>query len=106
MPFSPLVADEARAIVHQFEFGESLLHGMLGFLLFAGALHVDIGDLAYYKWPIALQATLGVLISVFVVAGLTWSLLAVLRYSPPSDRLPAIRRIHFSDGPDLGAGSF
>jgi CPA1 family monovalent cation:H+ antiporter len=71
----PAVGDEARAIVHQFDFGESLLHGMLGFLLFAGALHVDIGDLAYYKGPIALQATLGVLISVLVVAALAWSLL-------------------------------
>jgi CPA1 family monovalent cation:H+ antiporter len=71
----PAVGHEARTIVHQFDFGESLLHGMLGFLLFAGALHVDIGDLAYYKGPIALQATLGVLISVLVVAALAWSLL-------------------------------
>jgi monovalent cation:H+ antiporter, CPA1 family len=71
----PAVGHEARTIVHQFDFGESLLHGMLGFLLFAGALHVDIGDLAYYKGPIALQATLGVLISVLVVAALAWTLL-------------------------------
>jgi monovalent cation:H+ antiporter, CPA1 family len=71
----PAVGHEARTIVRQFDFGESLLHGMLGFLLFAGALHLDIGDLAYYKGPIALQATLGVLISVLVVAALAWSLL-------------------------------
>lgn len=68
----PAVGDEARTFVGQFDFGEALLHCMLGFLLFAGALHVDIGELAYYKWPIALLATLGVLISTVIVAVLMW----------------------------------
>jgi CPA1 family monovalent cation:H+ antiporter len=72
----PALAEEARGIVKQFEFGEALLHGMLGFLLFAGALHVDIGDLAEYKWPIAIMATLGVLISTVIVASLTWCVFA------------------------------
>jgi CPA1 family monovalent cation:H+ antiporter len=71
----PVVGDEARAIVRQFDLSEALLHGMLGFLLFAGALHVDIGDLASYKWAITLLATLGVLISVVIVAALTWAAL-------------------------------
>ena len=69
----PAVGHEARAVVSQFDFGEALLHGMLGFLLFAGALHVDIGDLSSYKWPIALLATLGVVISIVIVATLTWA---------------------------------
>ena len=51
---------------------------MLGFLLFAGALHVDIGDLAEYKWPIAIMATLGVLISTVIVATLIWAVFAAL----------------------------
>jgi len=68
----PSLGQHAHEIVKQFEFGEALLHGMLGFLLFAGALHVDIGDLAEYKWPIAIMATLGVLISTVIVATLTW----------------------------------
>ena len=71
----PAVDHHARAVVQQFDLGEALLHGMLGFLLFAGALHVDIGDLALYKWPIALLATLGVLISIVIVAALTWGAL-------------------------------
>ena len=33
------------SIVGQLDFNRVLLHGMLGFLLFAGALHVDLGDL-------------------------------------------------------------
>ncbi len=69
----PAVGREARAVVSQFDFGEALLHGMLGFLLFAGALHVDFGDLASYKWPITLLATLGVVISIVIVATLTWA---------------------------------
>jgi CPA1 family monovalent cation:H+ antiporter len=36
------------------------LHGMWSFLLFAGALHVNLGDLAKHKWIIATLATFGV----------------------------------------------
>jgi CPA1 family monovalent cation:H+ antiporter len=48
---------------------------MLGFLLFAGALHVDPGDLAEHKWPIAVLVTLGGLISTILIGGLTWGVL-------------------------------
>jgi len=75
----PSLGHQARDIVQRFEFGEALLHGMLGFLLFAGALHVDFGDLAEYKWPIAIMATLGVLIATVIVATLTWGVFAALR---------------------------
>jgi CPA1 family monovalent cation:H+ antiporter len=74
----PSVAHEARAIVAQVDFGEALLHGMLGFLLFAGALHVDLGDLARHWGPIAVLATVGVLISTAIVGGLVWAMLALL----------------------------
>jgi CPA1 family monovalent cation:H+ antiporter len=55
--------------VNGLEFADTLLQGMLSFLLFAGALHVDLDRLAERKWPIALLATAGVVISTFVVAG-------------------------------------
>src|SRR5664280_1559777 len=51
--FVPAVAPQTRAIVERFDFNQVLLHGMLGFLLFAGALHIDLGDLARHKEPIA-----------------------------------------------------
>ena len=38
------------------DFGPTLLQGMLGFLLFAGALHVDLGDLLDRKGVVALLA--------------------------------------------------
>jgi CPA1 family monovalent cation:H+ antiporter len=58
--------------VNGLEFADTLLQGMLSFLLFAGALHVDLDRLAERKWPIALLATAGVVISTFVVAGIVY----------------------------------
>src|SRR5262249_10885674 len=52
--------------------------GMLGFLLFAGALHVELGDLLRQKATITILATVGVAVSTIIVAGLTWVLLTVL----------------------------
>ncbi len=74
----PAVSHQARAAVRQFDFGESLLHGMLGFLLFAGALHIDLGDLHRHKGPIAVLATVGVLLSTLIVAGLMWAVFRLL----------------------------
>ncbi len=58
-----------RTVVEDIEFSSSLLEGMLGLLLFAGALHVKIEDLREQAWTVALMATLGVGISA-AVAGL------------------------------------
>ena len=41
--FVPAVEQQARVVARQFDLDEALLHGMLGFLLFAGALHVRPG---------------------------------------------------------------
>ena len=70
--YFPVVAEEARSLVARFDFDETLLHGMLGFLLFSGALHVDLGDLDRHKWPIAALAVVGTLLSTAIVAGLTF----------------------------------
>lgn len=59
-------------IVTNSDFKTLLLDGILSFLLFAGALHVNIDDLAKEKWSVLLFATLGVLISTFIVGGLTF----------------------------------
>jgi len=45
------------------------LDGILSFMLFAGALHVNIGALAHEKKSILLFATISVLISTFIVGG-------------------------------------
>lgn len=62
-----------RAEVQAFEFSEALLEGMLGLLLFAGALHVKIGDLRAQWRVVFLMATMGVALSTLIVGvGFTW----------------------------------
>lgn len=64
----------AESFVGRIDFDETLMHGLLSFLLFAGALQVDLEGLVNHRWTIAALATLGVLLSVTVVGGLTWLL--------------------------------
>jgi len=59
--------ETVAGIVGQVDFFETLMHGMLAFLLFAGALHVDFGLLRNEKWVVGLMASLGVLISTAIV---------------------------------------
>ncbi len=78
--FVPAVAQQTRSVIEQFDFNQVLLHGMLAFLLFAGALHIDLGDLARHKEPIALLATVGVLLSTLIVGLLMWGVFALLGF--------------------------
>jgi CPA1 family monovalent cation:H+ antiporter len=61
-----------RAYLTNIDFNEALMHGMLGFLLFAGALHVDLEYFVRRKGTIASLATIGLLISTFLVGWLSW----------------------------------
>ncbi len=70
--FYPPVSSQAQRIMDQLDFNDVLLHGMIGFLLFAGALHVDLSDLARHRWPILLLATFGVVLSTIIVGVLSW----------------------------------
>ena len=76
--FLPAVEAGVDRLLAQFDLNEALLHGMLGFLLFAGASHVDLGDLARHRWPIAVLSTFGVLLSTAIVGVLTWGVLALI----------------------------
>lgn len=62
----------AGSFVGQIDFSEVLLHGMLSFLLFAGALHINLDDLKSVKWPVAILATAGVVIATFIIGTLVW----------------------------------
>ncbi|NRB18017.1 MAG: sodium:proton antiporter [Rhodobacteraceae bacterium] len=67
------IGDEVRKIVGEFEFSEALLEGMLGLLLFAGALHVSISELRSQAGVVFLMATLGVVLSTAIVGfGFSW----------------------------------
>lgn len=56
-----------QAVLEKIDFDDTLMKGMLSFLLFAGALHVDLDDLLSRKWAIGIMATAGVLLSTFIV---------------------------------------
>jgi CPA1 family monovalent cation:H+ antiporter len=81
--FYPPLEQSAREFVKQIDFNEAVLRGMLGFLLFAGALHLDLNDLSRQGLTIAALATVGVVISTGVVAGLSWLLLTALGAQMP-----------------------
>ena len=66
------LADSLRGAISQVDFNETVMKGMLGFLLFAGALHVDFSRLANAKWAIGLMASIGVLISTFIIGTGMW----------------------------------
>jgi CPA1 family monovalent cation:H+ antiporter len=65
-------------ILETIDFNQALLHGMLSFLLFAGAMHIKLDDLTSQKWAITVLATVGVVASTFIVGGLTWIVLGLL----------------------------
>jgi monovalent cation:H+ antiporter, CPA1 family len=68
----------AERIVSHIDFNKTLLHGMLAFLLFAGAMQIKISDLSPQKWVITLLSTVGVIVSTFIIGGLTWLLFGAL----------------------------
>jgi len=55
------------SLVERLDFETTLLNGMLSFLLFAGALHVDWTEMHRGRWPILILSTLGVIVSTLVV---------------------------------------
>lgn len=57
----------AEKILSGVDFNFTLLHGMLSFLLFAGALHVNLKDLGQQRWVILTLSTLGVLLSTLII---------------------------------------
>ncbi len=77
------IHSQAQQILAQIDFNTTLMHGMLSFLLFAGALHVNLNELAEQKWVIASLATVGMLISTFLVGTLSWYLLNWLNITLP-----------------------
>ena len=59
-----------RRTLTDIEFEETLMQGLLSFLLFAGALHVDLEALISRRWAISTLATVGIVVSTLIVAGL------------------------------------
>jgi len=62
----------ANDFISQIDFQHVLLDIMLGFLLFAGALHTNFDQLKVQRWPVLIFSTLGVLASTFICATLVY----------------------------------
>jgi CPA1 family monovalent cation:H+ antiporter len=58
--------------VRQIDFTEALMHGMLAFMLFAGALQVDLAGLKSRAASVGLLATVGVVVSTAIVGVSFW----------------------------------
>jgi len=70
--FNPDVAHTVAAWLQKVDFDDALMQGMLSFLLFAGALHIDLNDLAEQKGVVATLALGGVVISMFLFGTLIY----------------------------------
>lgn len=69
-----LLSEKAVQLASSVDFQDVLMNFMLSFLLFAGAIHIDLGKLKRERWPIIILATVGILLSTFIVGGAVWYL--------------------------------
>ena len=77
------ITDALQSVIGQIDFYSTVMEGMLAFLLFAGALHVDISYLRDQRWAIGLMATGGILISTFLVGAGFWFVTGLLGLQVP-----------------------
>ncbi len=72
-----------RTALKSIDFHEALMNGFLSALLFAGAIHIDLEELASRKWAISLMATLGIMVSTFLIATVMWTASGLLGVQLP-----------------------
>lgn len=77
------VTDMAEQWLGSINFNALLMDGMLSFLLFAGALHVDIDKLKRYRWSIGFLASVGVVVSTLAIGSAAWWLFATFHIEVP-----------------------
>jgi CPA1 family monovalent cation:H+ antiporter len=70
-------------VLQEIDFRETLLEGMLGPLLFAGALHVDWTVLRAERGPVLLLATVGTVLAAGGIAGALWLLAPLFGFDMP-----------------------
>ncbi|WP_460220582.1 cation:proton antiporter [Psychroserpens sp. MEBiC05023] len=69
-----------KELISQIDFKTVLLDIMLSFLLFAGALHTNFNQLKIQRGPVLAFATLGVLVSTFLVGGFMYFMFEFFGY--------------------------
>ena len=68
----PNTLNGISTLIDRFDFTELLMGAMLNFLLFAGAVHINLKDLREQRGPIIIFSTVSVVISTFVVGTLVY----------------------------------
>lgn len=76
--FSENLYTQFVTMVKGIDFNKVLMEIMLSFLLFAGALHVDVETLSRERGPVMIFATLGVIVSTFIVGTLMYFVFQML----------------------------
>lgn len=66
--YFPDTTKEFFELIKEFDFNEILMGAMLNFLLFAGALHVNISDLKEQKISIIIYSTVSVVLSALIIS--------------------------------------
>lgn len=77
--FGHVLRDYLRGI----DFRAALIDGMLSFLLFAGALHVNLQNLRERKWAVAALSTGGVIVSTLIISAGSYAVAALLDVDLP-----------------------
>lgn len=81
--YFPETTKEFFMLIQEFDFTEILMGAMLNFLLFAGALHINVSDLREHKWPILTYASVSVVLSALIIAGLFYMIAPMLGMEIP-----------------------
>jgi CPA1 family monovalent cation:H+ antiporter len=81
--FSPEFSESVKQTISKLDFADAFLNIMLSFMLFAGAMHVNLSILSKVKWSILSFATVGVLVSTILVGSGFHLLLNILGISLP-----------------------
>lgn len=77
------ISTAIKSTILQIDFHDVVMNGMLSVLLFAGAVHVDLSDLRERKYPIALMASFGLLLSTFFIGTAVFYILEYVGYGIP-----------------------
>ena len=73
--------ETVRRTLIDIDFADTLMKGFLSFLLFAGALHVDLDALISRRWTISVLATGGIVISTIIIASLMFYGFSILGFN-------------------------
>ena len=79
----PAAGQAAAAFAGHLHLGDVLLHWMLGLLLFAGALRVDLSELRNQQGAVAVLAIVGTVLSTLLIAAASYGLLRLAGVGGP-----------------------